>query len=155
MLTDGEYAPSPVELIREHVVNYESSNGTEGNLLNGRPVVILTSRGAKTGRLRKVPLMRVEHDGQYAIVASSAGSDKHPGWYYNLLRDPRAQIQDGPVKGDFVAREVTGEERSLWWSRALETWPEFDDYTRMTDREIPVFVLAPVKQQSNGSSPNQ
>ena len=143
MLTDGEYAPSPVEFISDYVAKYEGSNGTDGYLYNGRPVVLLSSRGAKTGRLRKVPVMRIEHEGQYALVASSAGSDKHPGWYHNLLREPRVQIQDGADKRDFTAREITGEERSTWWSRALATWPEFDDYTRMTTRTIPMFVLTP------------
>ena len=143
---------SPVELISQHVVNYESSNGTEGYLLNGSPVVILTSKGAKTGRMRKVPLMRVEHNGQYAIVASSAGSDQHPGWYYNLIREPHVQIQDGPIKGDFVAREIRGDERSTWMSRALVTWPDFAEYERKTTRSIPVFLLTAVERQGAGSS---
>jgi len=152
MPTDGEYSPSPVEYISQYVEKYEVSNGTDGYLYNDRPVVLLTSTGAKTGRTRKVPVMRIEHEGQYALVASSAGSDKHPGWYYNITREPRVQIQDGATKGEFVAREISGDERDAWWSRAVETWPEFEDYTRMTTRSIPLFVLTPVEQGAESAA---
>ena len=145
MLTYGEYTPSPVEQISQHVAEYENSNGAEGYLFMGRPVVILTSKGAKTGKMRKVPVMRVEHDGQYAIVGSTGGADKHPGWYHNIRREPRVQLQDGPVKRDYIAREVFGEERSTWWARATATWPEYDGYTKLTTRTIPVFVLTEIE----------
>ncbi|MCP2163997.1 nitroreductase family deazaflavin-dependent oxidoreductase [Goodfellowiella coeruleoviolacea] len=141
----GEYEPSPTQWARDQVELYERSGGTEGTTLNGLPVVILTTRGAKTGKIRKTPLMRVEHDGQYAVVASLGGAPKHPVWYYNLLADPRVELQDGPVKQDMVAREVTGEEKALWWERAVAAFPPYAEYQQKTERQIPVFVLTPAQ----------
>ncbi|HET8659253.1 MAG TPA: nitroreductase family deazaflavin-dependent oxidoreductase [Micromonosporaceae bacterium] len=124
---------------------YESSGGTEGTTLRGRPVIILTSVGARSGKIRKTPLMRVEHDGQYAVVASLGGAPTHPVWYHNLVANPHVELQDGPVKRDYTAREVTGEERATWWERAVATWPDYAGYQEKTSRQIPVFVLAPTR----------
>ncbi|MFF7214649.1 nitroreductase family deazaflavin-dependent oxidoreductase [Streptomyces sp. NPDC008238] len=139
----GEYEPSPQTWVREQVERYESSGGTEGTTMRELPVVILTTRGAKSGKIRKTPLMRVEHDGRYAVVASLGGAPKNPVWYHNVLADPRVELQDGPVRGDMTAREVSGAEKSLWWDRAVEAFPDYADYQKKTDREIPVFVLEP------------
>jgi deazaflavin-dependent oxidoreductase (nitroreductase family) len=146
MPLEGEYEPSPTRWVREQVELYESSGGTEGTTLRdtGRPVVVLTSRGARSGKLRKTPLMRVEHAGRYAVVASLGGSPKHPVWYYNLKADPHVELQDGPVKRDMTAREITGAEKAEWWERAVAAYPPYADYQKSTDREIPVFVLDPV-----------
>jgi deazaflavin-dependent oxidoreductase (nitroreductase family) len=108
------------------------------------PVILMTSRGARTGKIRKTPVMRVEHDGRYAAVASLGGAPKHPVWYYNLKANPQVEVQDGPVKRTMVAREVTGDEKALWWERAVEAYPDYADYQAKTTREIPVFVLEPV-----------
>ncbi len=108
------------------------------------PVIILTTKGAKSGKLRKTPLMRVEHDGAYAAVASLGGAPKHPVWYFNVLSEPLVELQDGPVREDMKAREVTGEEKAAWWTRAVEAYPDYADYQRSTDRKIPVFVLEPI-----------
>ena len=137
----GEYEPSPVQRTREQVELYESSGGTEGLTLRGVPCVILTTVGAKSGRLRKVALMRVEHEGRYAVVASLGGAPQHPVWYHNVVAHPHVELQDGPQRWDMVAREVAGEERDLWWGRAVEVWPDYAAYQRRTDRQIPVFVL--------------
>ncbi|PZR51604.1 nitroreductase family deazaflavin-dependent oxidoreductase [Xylanimonas oleitrophica] len=137
----GEYAPSPSDRAREQVELFESTNGAEGNLLEGRPIIVLTTLGAKTGKVRKTPLMRVEHDGAYAVVASMGGAPKHPVWYHNIVANPRVELQDGPEKHEYVAREVQGAERDEWWERAVEAWPPYADYQRKTDRVIPVFVL--------------
>ncbi len=143
MSLTGEYAPSTQQWVREQVDLYESSGGTEGTTLRGLPVVLLTMRGASSGQLRKVPLMRVEAGGCYAAVASQGGAPTHPAWYRNLVAEPRLDLQDGPAKGSFVAREVTGEEKAQWWSRAVEAFPDYADYQRKTEREIPVLVLEP------------
>ncbi|MFF7892879.1 nitroreductase family deazaflavin-dependent oxidoreductase [Streptomyces sp. NPDC007907] len=145
MPLEGEYDPSPTQWVRKQVELYESSGGTEGTTLQGSkmPVVILTSRGARSGKLRKTPVMRVEHEGRYAAVASLGGSPKHPVWYFNLRADPQVELQDGPVKQDMTAREVTGEEKAAWWERAVAAYPAYADYQKKTDREIPVFVLEP------------
>ncbi|WAP59916.1 nitroreductase family deazaflavin-dependent oxidoreductase [Streptomyces sp. S465] len=143
MPLQGEYEPSPEKFVRDQVELIESSGGTEGTTLRGRPVVVLTTRGAKSGKLRKTPLMRVEHHGTYAVVASLGGSPKHPVWYYNVRADPRVELRDGPVRQDMTAREVTGEERALWWERAVEAYPDYAEYQTKTDRRIPVFVLEP------------
>ena len=140
----GVYEPSADARSREQVELIERSGGREGTTLNGMPVVVLTMRGAKSGKIRKTPLMRVEHDGRYAVVASLAGAPHHPSWYYNLRADPRVELQDGPVRKDMIAREVTGEEKTLWWNRAVEAFPPYAEYQAKTDREIPVFVLEPV-----------
>ncbi len=141
MPLQGEYEPSPVQWVRDQVEQYESSGGTEGTRMRGLPVVILTTRGAKSGKLRKSPLMRVEHEGTYAVVASLGGAPKHPVWYHNIVADPRVELQDGPVREDMTAREVTGEEKELWWERAVAAFPDYADYQKKTDREIPVVVL--------------
>ena len=112
------------------------------------PVIILTTRGAKSGKIRKTPLMRVEHEGAYAVVASLGGAPKHPVWYYNVVADPRVELQDGPVRQDMTAREVTGDEKAVWWERAVEAYPDYADYQKKTDREIPVFVLEPAAKDS-------
>ncbi len=140
----GEYAPSTSEWARRQAELVESSGGAEGTELHGRPVIVLTSLGAKSGKLRKTALMRVEHDGMYAVVASQGGAPQHPAWYHNLIAHPRVELQDGAVKRDYVAREVTGDEKALWWSRATAVWPAYDDYQAKTTRRIPLFVLEPV-----------
>ena len=144
MPLQGEYEPSPVDWAREQVEKIEASGGTEGTTNRGRPVVVLTSVGARSGKLRKTPLMRVEHNGIYAVVASLGGAPKHPVWYHNLLAHPEVELQDGPQKQDMTAREVGGEERSAWWERAVAAWPDYAEYQKKTDRLIPVLVLEPV-----------
>src|ERR1051325_5669404 len=135
----GEYEPSSMEWVRDQVEEYESAGGTRATTLRGVPVVVITSVGASSGKLRKNPVMRVEHDGVYAAVASKGGAPQHPVWYRNLLEHQLIELQDGPNKGDYTAREVSGEERALWWQRAVEVWPDYADYQTKTDREIPVF----------------
>ncbi|ATE58366.1 MULTISPECIES: nitroreductase family deazaflavin-dependent oxidoreductase [Actinosynnema] len=144
MPLSGEYDPSPEKWVRDQVELYESSGGTEGTTLRGMPVIVLTTLGAKSGKIRKSPLMRVEHDGRYAIVASLGGAPKHPVWYHNVVANPQVELQDGPVRKEYVAREVTGEEKALWWERAVAAFPDYADYQRKTEREIPVFVLDPL-----------
>ncbi|RVW05665.1 nitroreductase family deazaflavin-dependent oxidoreductase [Rhodococcus xishaensis] len=141
----GEYEPSPSSWAANQVDLYERSGGTEGTTLEGKPVIILTSKGAKSGKVRKTPLMRVEHDGQYAVVASLGGAPKHPVWYHNVVANPLVELQDGPVKQDMTAREVTGDEKAEWWARAVEVWPDYAKYQQKTTRELPVFVLTPRK----------
>lgn len=142
----GELAPSTAGWARKQVELYEATDGAEGNDLRGRPVIVLTSVGARTGKLRKTALMRVEHDGLYAVVASMGGAPKHPVWYYNLKKNPHVELQDGPTKLDYLARELSGEEMALWWSRAVETWPDYARYRTRTIRQIPVFVLEPMAE---------
>ncbi|WP_026875315.1 nitroreductase family deazaflavin-dependent oxidoreductase [Jiangella gansuensis] len=137
----GEYEPSTSDWARDQAEKYEESGGITATTLRGKPVVILTSVGARTGKLRKTALMRVEHEGEYAVVASLGGAPKHPVWYHNLVADPHVELQDGPEKHDYLAREVHGEERDLWWQRAVELWPDYADYQTKTSRVIPVFVL--------------
>ena len=139
----GEYAPSTSDWAREQAELYEASGGKEGADLRGMPVIVLTSVGAKSGLLRKTALMRVEHDGVYAVVASLGGAPKHPVWYFNIQKQPHVELQDGAEKKDYVAREVTGEEKAVWWERAVAAYPPYADYQKKTDREIPVFVLEP------------
>ncbi|MBB2900332.1 deazaflavin-dependent oxidoreductase (nitroreductase family) [Kineococcus radiotolerans] len=141
----GEYEPSPEAWVREQVEKYEASDGKEAGDLRGMPVIVLTTKGAKSGKLRKQALMRVEHGGSYAAVASLGGSPKNPVWYHNLKANPRAELQDGAVKKDYLAREVTGEEKALWWERSVAAYPDYADYQLKTEREIPVFVLEPVE----------
>lgn len=145
MPLSGEYAPSALDWSREQAEKYMESGGTDGTELKGKPVILLTTVGAKTGKLRKTPLMRVEYDGEYAIVASLGGAPKHPVWYYNVKKNPRVELQDGPVTGDYEAREVFGEEKATWWERAVAVWPDYAEYQTKTDRQIPVFVLTPVR----------
>ena len=142
----GELAPSTAGWARRQVELYEATDGAEGNDLRGRPVIVLTSVGARTGKLRKTALMRVEHDGLYAVVASMGGAPKHPVWYYNLKKNPHVELQDGPTKLDYLARELSGEEMALWWSRAVETWPDYAKYRTRTVRQILVFVLEPMAE---------
>ncbi|UGT41077.1 nitroreductase family deazaflavin-dependent oxidoreductase [Nocardia yamanashiensis] len=139
----GEYEPSTSDWAREQAEKFENSGGTEGTTIKGKPIVLLTSRGAKTGKLRKTALMRVEHDGEYAVVASLGGAPKHPVWYWNIKAEPHVELRDGAVVKDYDAREVTGEEKDLWWKRAVAAWPDYAGYQTKTTREIPVFVLTP------------
>ncbi|MGH3640017.1 MAG: nitroreductase family deazaflavin-dependent oxidoreductase [Mycobacterium sp.] len=140
----GEYEPSTSDWARENAETFMASGGTEGTELKGRPVILLTTIGAKSGKIRKTPLMRVEHDGQYAVVASLGGAPKHPVWYFNIKANPRVELQDGAVTKDYDAREVLGEEKAVWWERAVAAWPDYAEYQKKTDRQIPVFVLTPV-----------
>jgi F420H(2)-dependent quinone reductase len=143
MPLQGEYEPSPWDWVREQVEEYEASNGERANTLldTGLPVVIITTRGRKSGKIRKFPLMRVEHEGEYALVASLGGAPTNPVWYGNLVADPTAlTIQDGAEPHDFNAREVQGDERALWWERAVAAYPSYADYQTKTSRIIPVFV---------------
>jgi F420H(2)-dependent quinone reductase len=144
MPLEGEYEPSPWEPVAEQVRQYESSGGTEGTEMNGKPCVILTTQGRRSGKLRKSPLMRVTDGRSYAVVASMGGAPDHPVWYFNLLDHPLVMLQDGPAVGDYVAREVTGDEKAEWWARATEVWPSYDEYQANTDRVIPLVVLDPV-----------
>ena len=140
----GDYEPSTSDLALENAELYMASGGTEGTELKGKPVILLTTVGAKTAKLRKTPLMRVEHNGEYAVVASLGGAPKNPVWFHNIVKHPRVELQDGAATGDYEAREVFGEEKASWWQRAVEVWPDYADYQRKTDREIPVFVLTPI-----------
>jgi F420H(2)-dependent quinone reductase len=137
----GEYEPGTSAWSLKQVQLYEASDGREGGDLRGRPVIVLTSLGARTGKLRKTALMRVEHEGVYAVVASLGGAPKNPVWYYNLKAEPHVELQDGPTKRDYMAREVEGDEKAIWWARAVETWPDYANYQLKTERLIPVFVL--------------
>ena len=139
---EGEYEPSSWGWVREQVETYERTGGREGNTLldTGLPIIIVTMRGNKTGKLRKVPVMRVEHDGQYAIVASVGGAPKHPGWYYNLRADARVTIRDGPEPFEAGVHELDGDERDVWWERAVAAYPPYAEYQARTERRIPVFV---------------
>ncbi len=137
----GEYEPSTSGWARTQAELYEATGGAEGGDLRGMPVIILTTVGAKSGKLRKTALMRVEHDGVYAVVASLGGAPKHPVWYFNITAQPHVELQDGAVKRDYLAREVTGDEKAVWWERAVAAYPEYADYQKKTNRSIPVFVL--------------
>ena len=160
MPLSGEYAPSPLDYSREQAERYMNSGGTDGTVWEGKPVILLTTVGARTGKLRKTPLMRVEHDAQYAIVASATAAEeaagdqaarsligvpKHPVWYYNIKKNPRVELQDGSAAGDYDAREVVGDERAVWWQRAIAAWPDYAQYQIKTGRRLPVFVLTPVR----------
>ncbi|MFD8965865.1 nitroreductase family deazaflavin-dependent oxidoreductase [Streptomyces sp. NPDC059568] len=144
MEADMEYEPSPSERVREQVARYEATGGREGGTLEGRPVVILTSRGAKSGKVRKTPLIRIEQDGVYAVTASAAGSPTHPAWYWNVLADPQVRLQDGDQVREFRAREPAGEELDRWWAVAEAHWPHFPEYReRAGGRVIPLLLLEP------------
>ena len=145
MAIDGEYVPSTAAWVRDQVEEYEGSGGTTGTTLRdtGLPVVIVTNQGAKTGGVRKTPLMRVEHEGSYAAVGSKGGAPQNPVWVYNLRKNPRVTVQDGPRTREMTAREVTGDERAVWWERAVAAYPPYAEYQQKTDRLIPVFVLEP------------
>jgi F420H(2)-dependent quinone reductase len=145
MPLNGEYAPGTSAWARKQAERYEATGGAESGTPRGKPVIVLTSLGAKTGKLRKTALMRVEHDGDYAVVASKGGSARNPTWYHNLKANPHVELQDGPTKRDYRVRQVSGEEKALWWERALEVWPDYAGYQKRTSREIPVFVLEPIE----------
>lgn len=141
---EGKYEPSPVQWVRDQVERYERSGGQEANTLRdtGIPIVVCTLRGRRSGRLRKVPLMRVEHHGRYAMVASQGGAPTHPAWYHNLENGPvEVSVQDGATVIDGHARELDGTERDEWWRRAVAVFPQYAEYQRRTDRRIPVFVV--------------
>ena len=141
MPLSGEYGPSTSTWARKQAETYEATNGERAGDITGRPVIVLTSVGARTGLLRKTALMRVEHDGEYAVVGSLGGGPKNPVWVYNLRKEPRVELQDGADKHDYVAREVSGEERALWWERSVAAFPTYASYEQKTERLIPVFVL--------------
>ncbi len=155
MPVTGDYEPSPSEWVRNQVEEYEGSGGRKGNTLGdtGMPVVIVTTRGNRSHKVRKTPLMRVEHDGRYALVASQGGAPTHPVWYHNLKADPSAvTIQDGPDPVDVEVREVDGDERDEWWQRAVAAYPPYAEYQERTERLIPVFVATPVTEGSGSNS---
>jgi deazaflavin-dependent oxidoreductase (nitroreductase family) len=146
MSLTGEYEPSPADWVRNQVAEYEASGGTRANTLldTGMPVIIVTTRGNKSGKIRKTPLMRVEHDGEYALVASKGGAPTHPVWYYNLVADPsHVTVQDGPEPVSMVVREAEGDEKALWWDRAVAAYPPYAEYQAKTDRPIPLFIATP------------
>ncbi|MFF2633183.1 nitroreductase family deazaflavin-dependent oxidoreductase [Microbacterium sp. NPDC058021] len=145
MAITGDYLPSTSEWARTQAEKYEVSGGTEANTLRGVPIIVLTSVGAKTGGLRKTALMRVEHDGRYAVVASKGGAPEPPAWYANVRKNPHVMLQDGAERREYLARELDGDEYDLWWQRATEVWPDYDAYQQKTDRRIAVFVLEPVE----------
>jgi deazaflavin-dependent oxidoreductase (nitroreductase family) len=144
MPLEGEYAPSPWDWSREQAEKYAESGGADAADMKGMPIILLTTVGAKSGKLRKTPLMRVEHNGEYACVASLGGAPKNPVWYYNIAKNSRVELQDGSVAQDYDAREVFGDEKAVWWDRAVAAYPDYADYQTKTDRQIPVFVLTPV-----------
>nr|WP_246148197.1 nitroreductase family deazaflavin-dependent oxidoreductase [Nonomuraea turkmeniaca] len=145
----GDYEPSASGWVRKHVEQIVRTGTTDGVTINGLPTVLMTYRGAKTGKVRKTPVMRVEHEGRYAAVASLGGAPTNPQWYAGLVAEPVIELQDGAVTREYRAREVFGDEKALWWRRAVDAYPDYADYQRKTDRQIPVFVLEPV----SGSTP--
>ena len=146
MSIEGEYVPSSQQWVRDQVAAFEASNGSEANVLpqTGDPIVVITSLGATSGKVRKNPVMRVERDGKYLAVASKGGAPDNPSWYANFVAHPEVDLQDGPVKKTYRARVLEGEERADWWQHAVETWPTYESYQDKTDREIPLFLLEPV-----------
>jgi len=150
MPVEGEYQPSPQRWVRDQVQLYESSGGAGGNTLRdtGLPVVIITHRGARSGKVRKTPVMRVEHDGRYIAVASKGGAPDYPKWYRNLVANPHVELQDGADKHDMTVRELEGDERKLWWERAVAAYPSYESYQRKTKRLIPVLLLEPMEDQA-------
>lgn len=144
MPLEGEYAPSTSTWAREQAELYERTNGVEGNDLRGRPIIVLTTKGAKSGKLRKTALMRVEHEGDYVVVASKGGAPENPEWHHNLRAHALCELQDMAEKRDYRARLLSGEERALWWERACAVWPDYAAYQVKTEREIPLWVLEPV-----------
>jgi F420H(2)-dependent quinone reductase len=144
MPLSGNYEPSTSDWAREQAEKIMASDGADGTELQGKPVILLTTIGAKTGKIRKTPLMRVEHGGEYAIVASLGGAPKNPVWYYNVKAHPQVELQDGTNTKDYQAREVFGDEKAAWWERAVKAWPDYANYQTKTDRQIPLFVLTPI-----------
>ena len=147
MPLNGTYAPGKSVWARKQAERYEASNGEDAAELQGRPIVVLTSVGARTGKLRKTALMRVEHDGVYAVIASLGGSTHNPDWYHNLRTNPHVELRDGPTHRDYQAREVRGNERADWWKRAVDAFPPYERYQSRTERQIPVFVLEPIEER--------
>ena len=143
MALTGEYALSPEGWVREQTEKILETGTTEGVQVFDRPIVLVTIRGVKSGKLRYTPLMRVEHDGRYALVASKGGAPEHPTWYHNLVAHPHVELQDGTVKKEYDARQVEGDERAQWWERSVAAYPPYAEYQAKTDRQIPVFVLEP------------
>lgn len=139
----GTYAPSTSNWARKQAELYEATDGKKGGTVNGVPVVVITSIGAKTGSLRKHPVIRVEHDGEYLAVASNGGAPKHPTWFHNLAKHPHVELHDQESKRDYEARQLEGDERETWWARAVEIWPDYAGYQQKTERQIPVFLLSP------------
>ena len=148
MTVDREYAPSPTDWVREQADAYEASNGAEAGDFQGIPIVLLTTVGAASGKLRKSPLIRIEHDGQYAIVASNGGKTHHPAWYGNVLKNPRVTLQDGEERHDYTARQLHGDEYDHWWQRGVGVYAGFTGYLDTANRVIPVFVLTRVEDAS-------
>lgn len=149
MTLEGEYIPSPVGWARKQVEEFEASNGASGATLGdaGPPIVVITYRGVRSGGIRKLPVMRVEHDGRYAAVASMGGAPQHPQWYYTFRTEPEVDLQDGPIKQRYRVRELDGDERRDWWDRSVAAFPNYAEYQTKTDRLIPVFLLEPVAAQ--------
>lgn len=144
MPLEGHYEPSPVDWVRKQVEQFESSDGREGNTMKDLPVIVLTTKGARTGNIRKSPLMRVEHDGKYLIVASLGGAPSHPVWYHNVVANPTVEIQDGATRQDMATRELDGDEREVWWKRAVDAFPPYAEYQENTSRVIPILICEPV-----------
>lgn len=143
MPLSGSYEPGRKRGARTQAEIYEATDGREAHILRGRPIIVLTSVGARTGTLRKTALMRVEHEGRYAAVASEGGQPMHPAWYHNLVAHPHVELQDGAMRRDYRARQLDGAEKAEWWARALDTWPDYEKYQSRTERQIPVFLLEP------------
>ena len=143
MPLEGEYAPSTSGWARKQAEEFEATDGAKANTLRGQPIIVLTTVGVKSGALRKTALMRVEHDGRYAVVASKGGAPDEPKWAQNMRREPHVELQDADVRQDYTARELSGEERDEWWARAAAVWPDYDNYQKKTDRQIAIFVLEP------------
>jgi deazaflavin-dependent oxidoreductase (nitroreductase family) len=149
MPLSAEYAPSTSDWAREQAEKVVNSGGSEGTTMRGMPIIVVKSIGAKSGKLRLTPLMRVEHNGEYVAVASLGGAPKNPVWYNNLVKNPLVEVQDGTHVGEYTAREVFGDEKAIWWERSVAAYPDYADYQTKTDRQIPVFVLTPVKSQES------
>jgi deazaflavin-dependent oxidoreductase (nitroreductase family) len=145
MTLEGEYVPSPAPYVVEQVRLYEATGGKEGWALEGKPCVILTTKGRKSGKLRKTPLMRVKRGATYVVVASMGGAPDHPVWYLNLVDEPTVMLQDGPEVRDYTARTATDAEKTDWWPDAVEVWPPYEDYQKKTERNIPVVILDPIE----------
>ena len=146
MTLQGEYVPSKAQWVRDQVEKFEATDGAEANTLPGTdyPIVVITSVGAKSGNLRKNPVMRVERDGVYVAIASKGGADDQPEWYYNFVAHPEVELQDGPEPHLYKVRILEGDERADWWEHAVATWPTYASYQKKTEREIPVFKLTPI-----------
>lgn len=144
MALTGDYEPSALGWVREHVEQIMRTGTTDGVTMQGLPTVLMTYRGTKTGKIRKTPVMRIEHEGRYAAVASQGGAPANPQWYTSLVAGPLIELQDSAVTREYRAREVSGDEKALWWRRAVDAFPDYADYQQKTDRQVPVFVLEPV-----------